>query len=84
MILTDLLLQHLGHLLLQIQFMGMILRQEAEVDFTDPNAIAVMAVDNLPNELPRDASQGFSENFVKHVIPAFFNGDEDGVLQEQE
>jgi len=55
--------------------------KEAEVDFLDLNAIAVMAVDNLPNELPRDASQGFSENFVKHVIPAFFNGDEDGVLQ---
>ena len=53
---------------------------ETEVDFLDPNAIAVMAVDNLPNELPRDASQGFSENFVTYVIPAFFNGDKDGIL----
>ena len=44
-------------------------------------AIAVMAVDNLPNELPRDASQGFSENFVTYVIPAFFNSDKDGILQ---
>jgi alanine dehydrogenase len=55
--------------------------QEAEVDFMDPEAIAVMAVDNLPNELPRDASQGFSENFVTYVIPAFFNGDKDGILK---
>jgi alanine dehydrogenase len=55
--------------------------QEAEVDFMDPEAIAVMAVDNLPNELPRDASQGFSENFVTYVIPAFFNGDKDGILE---
>lgn len=54
---------------------------ESEVDFLDPNAIAVMAVDNLPNELPRDASQGFSQGFVKHVIPAFFNGDKDGILE---
>ncbi len=54
---------------------------EKEVDFMDPEAIAVMAVDNLPNELPRDASQGFSENFVAYVIPAFFNGDKDGILQ---
>lgn len=54
---------------------------ETEVDFLDPNAIAVMAVDNLPNELPRDASQGFSENFVTHVIPAFFNEDRDGILE---
>jgi len=56
-------------------------QKEIEVDFKAPQAIAVMAVDNLPNELPRDASQGFSENFVKHVIPAFFNEDKDGVLQ---
>ena len=54
---------------------------ESEVAFKQPGAIAVMAVDNLPNELPRDASKGFSENFVKHVIPSFFNGDKDGILQ---
>ena len=51
-----------------------------EVDFMDPNAIAVMAVDNLPCELPRDASEGFGAAFLAHVIPAFFNGDSDGVL----
>ncbi len=54
---------------------------ESETDFMDPKAIAVMAVDNLPAELPRDASNGFGEAFVAHVIPAFFNGDKDGVLQ---
>jgi len=54
---------------------------EKEVDYSEPNAIAVMAVDNLPNELPRDASQGFSESFVTHVIPAFFNEDKDGILE---
>ena len=51
-----------------------------EVDFMDSNAIAVMAVDNLPCELPRDASEGFGAAFLAHVIPAFFNGDADGVL----
>ncbi|RAJ15452.1 NAD(P)-dependent oxidoreductase [Arenibacter echinorum] len=54
---------------------------ETEVDFKDPHAIAVMAVDNLPCELPRDASIGFGGAFVKYVIPAFFNGDADGVLE---
>ena len=54
---------------------------ETEVDYKNPPAIAVMAVDNLPCELPRDASIGFGEAFVKYVIPAFFNGDEDGVLE---
>jgi len=52
-----------------------------EVSFEDPNAIAVMAVDNLPAELPRDASEGFGDTFVEHVIPAFFNGDADGILE---
>jgi alanine dehydrogenase len=53
---------------------------ESEVPYADTGAIAVMAVDNLPNELPREASKGFSENFVKFVIPSFFNGDKDGIL----
>ncbi|RTE53558.1 alanine dehydrogenase [Arenibacter aquaticus] len=54
---------------------------ESEVDVKDSRAVAVMAVDNLPCELPRDASIGFGEAFVKNVIPAFFNGDKDGVLE---
>jgi alanine dehydrogenase len=53
---------------------------ESEVDFKDDNAIVVMAVDNLPCELPKDASEGFGELFLEHVIPAFYNGDKDGVL----
>ncbi|UWX55674.1 NAD(P)-dependent oxidoreductase [Maribacter litopenaei] len=56
-------------------------KTEKETDYQNPNAIAVMAVDNLPCELPRDASEGFGEAFVKNVIPAFFNGDQDGILQ---
>ncbi len=54
---------------------------EKEVNFLNDKAIAVMAVDNLPNELPKDASLGFGDNFVNHVIPAFFNGDKDGILE---
>ncbi len=54
---------------------------EKEVDFLHPEAVAVMAVDNLPAELPRDASDGFGEAFAKSVIPAFFNGDKDGILE---
>ena len=54
---------------------------ESETDFTNADAIAVMAVDNLPCELPRDASEGFGEAFIKNVIPAFFNEDKDGVLE---
>lgn len=53
---------------------------EKEVPFKTDSAITVMAVDNLPCELPKDASEGFGEMFSKHVIPAFYNGDKDGVL----
>jgi alanine dehydrogenase len=53
---------------------------ETEVDFMDDDAIVVMAVDNLPCELPDNASRGFGFMFLQHVIPAFFNNDKDGVL----
>jgi len=54
---------------------------ESEVDFKEKDAIVVMAVDNLPCELPKDASEGFGEMFLENVIPAFFNNDKDGVLE---
>ncbi|SEB76341.1 Alanine dehydrogenase [Tenacibaculum sp. MAR_2009_124] len=53
---------------------------ENEVDFKNDNAITVMAVDNLPCELPKDASEGFGDMFLEHVIPAFYNNDKDGIL----
>ena len=54
--------------------------QEKEVAFNAPGAITMMAVDNLPCELPKDASEGFGDMFLNHVIPAFFNGDSQGIL----
>ena len=42
---------------------------ESEDDFMKDGVIAVMAVDNLPCELPKDASNDFGENLIKHVIP---------------
>ncbi|MDI5897150.1 NAD(P)-dependent oxidoreductase [Flavobacterium yafengii] len=60
---------------------GYLPNEDKEVDVFHPAAIVVMAVDNLPCELPKDASEGFGEMFMEHVIPAFFNGDKDGILQ---
>ena len=54
---------------------------ETEVDFRNSSAIAVMAVDNLPCELPKDASEGFGHTFVEKIIPAFFDNDSRGVLK---
>lgn len=61
-------------------FYGYDPQSEKEVGFNENGSITVMAVDNLPCELPKDASEGFSDMFLKHVIPSFFNNDEDGVL----
>jgi saccharopine dehydrogenase (NAD+, L-lysine forming) len=33
-----------------------------------PNSVDVMAVGNLPNELPRDASRFFGEQLIKYVL----------------
>ena len=39
-----------------------------------PGSIDVMAVGNLPNELPRDASRFFGEQLIKFVIPDLLSG----------
>lgn len=60
---------------------GYLPSEDKEVDMYHPGAIVVMAVDNLPCELPKDASEGFGEMFLEHVIPAFYNNDADGILE---
>lgn len=62
-------------------FYGYYPRENKEVSIEHPAAVVVMAVDNLPCELPKDASEGFGEVFVERILPAFFNGDKDGVLE---
>ncbi|MDX1903215.1 MAG: NAD(P)-dependent oxidoreductase [Thermonemataceae bacterium] len=54
--------------------------QEERV-FTNTQNITVMAVDNLPTELPFGASKDFGEQFIKEVLPQFFNGDKNQVLE---
>ena len=61
-------------------FYGYDPQTEKEVDYDSKGAITVMAVDNLPCELPKDASEGFGEMFMENVIPAFFDEDASGIL----
>ena len=42
---------------------------ETEVDFNADDAITVMVVDNLPCELPKDASADFGREFIDHILP---------------
>ena len=46
---------------------------ESEDDFKSNDVVAVMAVDNLPCELPKDSSEDFGENLIKHIIPIISN-----------
>ncbi len=39
-----------------------------------PNSIDVVAVGNLPNELPRDASKYFGEQLIKYILDDLFKG----------
>lgn len=39
-----------------------------------------MAVDNLPCELPKDASEDFGNELIRNVFPALFESDPDDVI----
>ncbi len=34
-----------------------------------PHTVDMMAIDNLPSELPRDSSKAFGKQFIDHVLP---------------
>ena len=53
---------------------------ESETDYKNQGAVAVMAVDNLPCELPKDASEDFGNELIKNVFPHLFGNDEDGII----
>jgi alanine dehydrogenase len=65
---------------------------DKEDDFIKDNVIAVMAIDNLPSELPRDASEDFGDNLISNIFPLILSKDinqiianaticEDGILK---
>jgi hypothetical protein len=57
-------------------FYGYLPSDDKEVDVFHP--VVVMAVDNLPCELPKDASEGFGSMFMEYVILLF--NDKEGIL----
>ena len=52
---------------------------------TDPFSplpgITIMAVDNLPGELPRDASSEFAEVLAREILPRLIGDDPEGVIE---
>ncbi|MFH6984616.1 NAD(P)-dependent oxidoreductase [Marinoscillum luteum] len=54
---------------------------EVESAFTDEGNITVMAVDNLPCELPRDASESFGNELLNNVLPELLSDDSREVIK---
>lgn len=50
-------------------FMGYDPQSEQEIAPFQPLGIDIMSIDNLPNELPRDASKAFGEQLMENVLP---------------
>jgi len=53
---------------------------QLEPAYSGPGHITVMAVDNLPCELPRNASRDFGRQLLDQVFPHLLAGDPAGVL----
>ncbi len=54
---------------------------EREVDPNEMNAVTVMAVDNLPGELAKDASSDFSAIFYESILPSLVEGDSNYIIR---
>ena len=54
---------------------------KAEMPFVDQENVTVMAVDNLPGELPRNASSDFGGNLMDKVYPSLFGHDDTGMIE---
>ena len=51
---------------------------------TDPHGkrvVDMMTIDNLPNELPRDASEAFGQQFIEHIMGELLKKDQSEMLR---
>lgn len=56
-------------------------QNESECNFNEDGAITVMAVDNLPCELPKDASEDFGREFIDNILPNLVGNDTDDIIE---
>ncbi len=54
---------------------------ESEIAAYSPEGIDMMTIDNLPNELPRDASEFFGSQFIKNIFPELLKADESDIIK---
>lgn len=55
--------------------------EEAEPPYSSKKNITVMAVDNLPCELPRSASEDFGRDLLERVMPSLLLNDKDNIIE---
>lgn len=55
--------------------------ENVEPAFSSPRNVTVMAVDNLPNELPRDASDSFGRQLINRVFPNLLIEDQERMIE---
>ncbi len=56
--------------------------EELELPFSSKTNITVQAVDNLPCELPKDASLDFGNNLIDKVFPSLLGDDTDDIIEK--
>lgn len=56
--------------------------QEEAIPFIDKRNVTVMAVDNLPGELPRESSDDFGQALIEHVFAALLGDTNDEIIQK--
>jgi saccharopine dehydrogenase (NAD+, L-lysine forming) len=52
-----------------------------EIPPFQPNGVDVMAVDNLPSELPRDASDFFGEQLIRNILPELLHDRDSEIIR---
>jgi len=56
--------------------------EEETIPFIDKKNVTVMAVDNLPGELPRESSKDFGNALIEHVFTALLSETDDEIIQK--
>ncbi len=56
-------------------------KSESAVEPYQSHVVDVMSIDNLPNEMPRDASTNFGEQFIASVVEELLDMEHSGVIR---
>lgn len=62
-------------------FYGYNIKEDKEDLPFNKDTVCIMAVDNLPCELPRDASDDFGKDLMERVLPSIILEDTDGIIE---